>query len=203
MTSPPEQLSPTLPLIDLLAEIRACRHCAQRLPLGPRPVLRAGASARLLIVGQAPGTRVHASGVPWDDPSGDRLRDWLQLDKDRFYDEQRIAIAPMGFCYPGRGASGDLPPDPACAPRWHGPLLQRLPQLELILLVGRYAQHYYLGGSRETLAARVQRYRDFGPRFFPLPHPSPRNNLWLRRHPWFEAEVLPALRARVEDLGLY
>lgn len=192
-----------LPLRDLLADIRACRHCAQRLPLGPRPVLRAGDSARLLIVGQAPGTRVHASGVPWDDPSGDRLRDWLQLDKDRFYDEQRVAIVPMGFCYPGKGKSGDLPPDPACAPRWHGPLLERLPHLDLVLLVGSYAQQYYLDASRETLAARVRRWRDFGPRFFPLPHPSPRNNLWLRKNPWFEAEVIPALRRRVRALGLF
>jgi uracil-DNA glycosylase len=192
-----------LPLTDLLADIRACRHCAARLPLGPRPVLRAGATARLLVVGQAPGTKVHASGVPWDDPSGDRLRAWLELDKAQFYDERRIAIVPMGFCYPGRGKSGDLPPDPACAPRWHGPLLAQLPQLELVLLVGSYAQQYYLDAPRDTLAQRVQRFRDFGPRFFPLPHPSPRNNLWLRRHPWFEAEVLPALRRRVRSLGLF
>ncbi len=193
----------TLPLADLLDEVRACRHCEERLPLGPRPVLRAAATARLLIVGQAPGTRVHASGVPWDDPSGDRLRDWLALDKDRFYDTSRVAIMPMAFCYPGRGASGDLPPDAACAPRWHEPLLAQMPQLELVLLVGRYAQAYYLENPGETLTSRVRRWRDFGPRYLPLPHPSPRNNLWLRRNPWFEAELLPALRERLAAMALF
>ena len=194
-----------IPLRDLLARIRACRHCEQSLPLGPNPVLRASATARLLIVGQAPGTRVHASGIPWNDPSGDRLRQWLELDRERFYDEARIAIVPMGFCYPGRGRSGDLPPPPACAPLWHDQLARRMPALRLVLLVGSYAQQYYLPQTpapviaRETLGARVQRWREFGPRYFPLPHPSPRNTLWLRRNPWFEAEVVPALRERVGD----
>ncbi|WP_425468410.1 uracil-DNA glycosylase family protein [Parahaliea aestuarii] len=196
------KLSASLPLHDLLSAVRDCRHCEDRLPLGPRPVLRASASARLLIVGQAPGTKVHASGVPWDDPSGDRLRDWLQLDKAAFYDESRIAIVPMGFCYPGRGKSGDLPPDPACAPMWHAPLLERMPEIELVLLVGSYAQQYYLDAPKQTLTERVQRWRDVGPRFFPLPHPSPRNNLWLRRNPWFEGEVIPALRKRLKTLDL-
>ncbi|MBN7797310.1 uracil-DNA glycosylase family protein [Parahaliea mediterranea] len=196
-------MSQNLPMTDLLATIRDCRHCAGRLPLGPRPVLRASAGARLLIVGQAPGTRVHASGVPWDDPSGDRLRDWLRMDKAQFYDERHVAIVPMGFCYPGKGKSGDLPPDPACAPKWHDPLLAGMPELELTLLVGSYAQQYYLEADKETLSSRVRRWRDFGPRFFPLPHPSPRNNLWLRKNPWFEAEVLPALRERVGALGLF
>ena len=186
-----------LPLRDLLAEIRACRHCETNLPLGPRPVLRASSTARLLIVGQAPGTRVHASGVPWDDPSGDRLRQWLQLDKQDFYDESRIAIVPMGFCYPGRGKSGDLPPRPECAQLWHEALFQQMPNIELTLLVGSYAQNHFLGRSRETLTQRVQRWRDFGPRFLPTPHPSPRNTLWLKRNPWFEAEVVPELRKRV------
>ena len=186
-----------LPLADLLEQVRACRHCEDSLPLGPNPVLRASASARLLIVGQAPGTRVHATGIPWNDPSGDRLRRWLQLDREAFYDESRIAIVPMGFCYPGRGKSGDLPPPPACAPLWHERLLAAMPQLELTLLVGSYAQNHYLGASRETLAQRVQRWRDFEPGRFPLPHPSPRNTLWLQRNPWFEAEVVPALRQRV------
>jgi uracil-DNA glycosylase len=185
---------------DLLAEVRACRHCEADLPLGPRPVLRASATARLLIVGQAPGTRVHATGIPWNDPSGDRLRQWLQLTRERFYNEAQIAIVPMGFCYPGRGKSGDLPPPPDCAPLWHEALLARMPRLELILLVGSYAQNYYLGRSRETLAQRVQRFREFDPKFFPLPHPSPRNTLWLRRNPWFESEVVPALRARVASV---
>ena len=189
-----------IPLQDLLAEIRACRHCADTLPLGPNPVLRASASARLLIVGQAPGTRVHATGIPWNDPSGDRLRDWLQVDRATFYDEARIAIVPMGFCYPGKGPSGDLPPPPDCAPLWHEALLAHMPDLELVLLVGSYAQSHYLGRSRETLTSRVRRWQDFGPRFLPLPHPSPRNTLWLRRNPWFEASVIPDLRRRVAPL---
>ncbi|MFV8817784.1 uracil-DNA glycosylase family protein [Haliea sp. E17] len=186
-----------LPLIDLLSEVRACRLCEKDLPLGPNPVLRASASARLLIVGQAPGTRVHASGIPWNDPSGDRLRQWLQMDRERFYDDSRIAIVPMGFCYPGRGRSGDLPPRPECAAQWHAALLEQMPRIELVLLIGQYAQNHYLGRSRETLTERVRRWRDFGPRFLPLPHPSPRNTLWLKRNPWFEAEVVPELRRRV------
>ena len=187
-------------LVDLLADIRACRHCEQTLPLGPNPVLRASATARLLIVGQAPGTRVHASVIPWHDPSGDRLRQWLQLEPEQFYDESLVAIVPMGFCYPGRGKSGDLPPEPACAPLWHERLLEQMPNLALVLLVGSYAQNHYLGKSRETLTQRVQRWPEFGPRFFPLPHPSPRNNLWLRRNPWFETEAVPALRDRVRRM---
>ena len=189
-----------LALVDLLARIRSCRHCEASLPLGPRPVLRAGSGARLLIVGQAPGTRVHESGIPWNDPSGDRLRQWLQLTPEQFYDETRVAIVPMGFCYPGRGKSGDLPPPPACAPLWHEQLLQLMPQLDLVLLVGSYAQTHYLGRSRDTLTERVRRWREFGPRYLPLPHPSPRNNLWLRRNPWFEAEVIPALREHVHRI---
>jgi uracil-DNA glycosylase len=191
-----------LPLTDLLAQVRACRHCAQSLPLGPNPVLRVSATARLLIVGQAPGTRVHATGIPWNDPSGDRLRDWLQLLPDVFYDASRVAIVPMGFCYPGKGKSGDLPPRPECAPLWHAPLLAQMPALERVLLVGSYAQQYYLGRSRETLTERVRRWRDFAPQYFPLPHPSPRNTLWLRRNPWFEGQVLPELREQVSGLGL-
>ena len=186
-----------IPLADLLAEVRRCRHCEASLPRGPNPVLRASATARLLIVGQAPGTRVHATGIPWNDPSGDRLRQWLQLEREAFYDESRIAIVPMGFCYPGRGRSGDLPPPEACAPLWHARLLAQMPALETILLVGSYAQTYYLGRERGTLAERVMRWREFAPRFFPLPHPSPRNTLWLRRNPWFEEEVVPALRRQV------
>lgn len=185
----------------LLAEVRACRLCEAALPLGPRPVLRAAASARLLIVGQAPGTRVHETGIPWNDPSGDRLRDWLAVDRETFYDQSRIAIIPAGLCYPGRKGSGDAPPRPECAPRWHPPLLARLPALELVLLVGQYAQAYYLGaGRRPTLAQTVREHAAYGPRFLPLPHPSPRNKLWLRRNPWFEAEVVPHLRRRVAAL---
>jgi uracil-DNA glycosylase len=198
----PVDSNPDLALVDLLAQIRDCRHCEAQLPLGANPVLRASSSARLLIVGQAPGTRVHASGIPWNDPSGDRLRDWLQVSRPQFYDTEHIAIVPMGFCYPGRGRSGDLPPRPECAPLWHAPLLEQMPALELVLLVGRYAQDYYLGRSRETLAQRVRRWADFGPRFLPLPHPSPRNTLWLQRNPWFEDEVVPALRRRLVSLGI-
>lgn len=193
-----------IPLQNLLAEIRACRHCEQELPLGANPVVRAGSRATVAIIGQAPGTKVHASGVPWDDPSGNRLRQWLQLAPEQFYDESRIAIVPMGFCYPGRGKSGDLPPSAACAPLWHQRLFAQLPQLELVLLVGAYAQQYYLGETPAaqlardmTLTQRVRHWQDFGPRFFPLPHPSPRNNVWLRRNLWFESEVLPALHRRV------
>lgn len=185
-----------LALRDLLTEIRGCRFCAD-LPLGPRPVLRASATAKLLIVGQAPGTRVHASGVPWDDPSGDRLRDWLGLDRATFYDESRIAIVPMGLCYPGRGRAGDLPPRPECAPRWHGRILAQLPALELTLLVGRYAQDYYLGADRGSLAARIRDWPVLAAQQLPLVHPSPRNRRWLKTNPWFEAEVIPVYRRRV------
>ncbi len=196
----PKQTPEDIPLIDLLQEIRACRHCEDTLALGPNPVLRASDSARMVIVGQAPGTKVHASGVPWDDASGKRLRQWLQMEPEQFYDESQIAIIPMGFCYPGKGRSGDLPPPPDCAPKWHARLFDQLPEVELVLLVGSYAQDHYLGRTRETLAQRVQRWTDFGPRYFPLPHPSPRNTLWLRRNPWFEGEVVPALRRRVSRL---
>ena len=189
-----------LSLEDLLSEVRACRHCEPALPLGANPVVRASTTARVLIIGQAPGTRVHATGIPWNDPSGDRLRDWLALDRDQFYDESRVAIVPMGFCYPGKGKSGDLPPRPECAQLWHESLLERMPQVELVLLVGSYAQSHYLGNSRETLTERVRRWREFGPRYIPTPHPSPRNTLWLRRNPWFETEVVPEIRRKVASL---
>jgi len=188
----------------LLAQVRACTHCGELLPKGPRPVLRAHNAARILIVGQAPGTRVHETGIPWNDPSGVRLRQWLGVTPGQFYDPSRFAIIPMGFCYPGRDArGGDSPPRPECAPLWHGRLLAMLPNLELTLLVGAYAQRYYLADrALKTLTETVYQWRDFGPGFLPLPHPSPRNNLWLRRNPWFETEVVPALQARVVDLGL-
>ncbi len=183
----------------LLADIRACRLCAAHLPLGPRPVLQAGAEARVLIVGQAPGRRVHASGVPFDDASGDRLRDWLGVDRDTFYDPNRIAIVPMGFCYPGTGAGGDLPPRPECAPTWHPRLLPLLQRVRLTLVIGQYAQAALVGDARgANLTATVQAWRTHLQHGrLPLPHPSPRNNRWLRRNPWFEADLLPALRQRV------
>jgi uracil-DNA glycosylase len=180
---------------SLLEEVRSCTHCAQHLPMGPRPVLRAKRSARLLIVGQAPGRRVHETGIPWNDPSGDRLRDWMQLDRDSFYDERRIAIIPSGFCYPGTGPGGDLPPRPECAPKWHPLLVPMLPKLEIALLVGSYAQAYYLGRARyKTLTETVRAWRDYLPHFLPMPHPSPRNQMWFKRNPWFAQEVLPFLR---------
>jgi uracil-DNA glycosylase len=181
----------------LLREVRACHQCEAELPLGPRPVLRAAQSARILIVGQAPGTRVHATGIPWNDPSGDRLRNWLQLDREQFYDKRLIAIIPMGFCYPGKGKSGDLPPRPECAPLWHAQLLEQLPELQLRLLIGKYAQNYYLQVKRRSLAETVRDFHRYLPDYLPLPHPSPRNIRWLRNHPWFEKDVLPVLRERV------
>jgi uracil-DNA glycosylase len=188
-------------LQKLLAEVRACHVCERYLPLGPRPVLRADARARVLIVGQAPGTRVHATGVPWNDPSGDRLRSWLAVDRDTFYDERRFAIIPTGLCYPGRGRSGDLPPRPECAPLWHPKLRALLPGIALTLLVGQYAQAYYLGDRRKaTLTETVHAWREYRPEFLPLPHPSPRNTRWLRVNPWFERDVIPALRERIHTL---
>lgn len=189
-------------LARVVAQARACRLCEAHLPLGPRPVLRARSSARILIVGQAPGTKVHETGVPWNDASGDRLRDWLALDRETFYDEARIAIVPMGFCYPGRDArGGDKPPRPECAPTWHPPLLQHLPRIELTLLVGSYAQRYYLKERRAaSLTETVRAWRAYAPTAIPLPHPSWRNTAWLRRNPWFDAELVPALRARVAAL---
>jgi uracil-DNA glycosylase len=189
-------------LDELLAEVRVCAACADTLPLGPRPVLRAGTNARLLIVGQAPGTKVHESGIPWNDPSGERLRDWLALDRETFYDESRVAIVPMAFCYPGRHArGGDLPPRPECAPLWHQRISELLPSIELTLLVGQYAQAYYLGKRRgRTLTETVRAWRDYAPGTLPTPHPSWRVNGWLKKNPWFEAELVPELRRRARAL---
>jgi uracil-DNA glycosylase len=188
-------------LEHLLREIRACRICEKHLPLGPNPVLRAGADARLLIVSQAPGIRVHATGIPWNDASGRRLREWLQMDAATFYDEQRVAIVPMGFCYPGKAGSGDAPPRPECRATWHPRLLPLLPKVQLTLLVGQYAQAYVLGARRKpTLGETVRAWRDYLPAHLPLPHPSPRNVGWFKANPWFEAEVLPVLRERVHAL---
>jgi len=192
----PEHNSADCSLSALLDEVRACRLCAEHLPLGPRPVLRAKPTARILIVGQAPGTRVHETGLPWNDRSGDRLRDWLHVDRETFYDESRIAIIPMGFCYPGRDArGGDKPPRPECAPAWHERLLAYLPNIATTLLVGAYAQRYYLGkAAKDGVAETVRGWREHAPRHWPLPHPSFRNTAWLKRNPWFEAEVIPAMR---------
>jgi uracil-DNA glycosylase len=182
----------------LLAEVRACTICAPHLPLGPRPILRGRPSARLLIISQAPGRQVHETGLSFNDRSGDRLRAWLALDRETFYDEARVAILGVAFCYPGRDAKGgDLPPRPECAPRWHTPLRALFPAIELTLLVGSYAIDYYLPGPRtRSMTEAIMRWRDFLPEFFVLPHPSWRSTLWLREHPWFESKVLPELRAR-------
>lgn len=187
-------------LKNLLEEVRACRVCDELLPLGANPVVRAKSSARIMVIGQAPGTRVHATGVPWNDPSGDRLREWMGLSREEFYDERRIAIMPMGFCYPGRGKSGDLPPRPECSELWHDRILAGLPNIELTLLIGSYAQSHYLEGRYRSLAERVQDWRSFAPEAMPLVHPSPRNRRWLKSNPWFEEEVVPCLRSRVAAL---
>jgi uracil-DNA glycosylase len=188
-------------LLPLLSEIRACQVCAANLPHGPRPVVQAGEQARLLIVGQAPGRRVHETGIPWNDPSGNRLRDWLNVSSDVFYDEQRVAIVPTAFCYPGKGKSGDLPPRAECAPLWHAPLLGALPNVELTLLIGRYAQEFFLKENcKTTLTETVAAYEEYLPNYFPLPHPSPRNQSWWKNNRWFENAVLPALRERVNSI---
>ncbi|MDF1692048.1 MAG: uracil-DNA glycosylase family protein [Zhongshania sp.] len=186
-------------LLTLLTDIRACTACAEQLPLGPRPVVVADTAAKILIIGQAPGTRVHQTGIPWNDPSGDRLRQWLAIDREQFYADSRLAIMPMGFCYPGKGASGDLPPRKECAPLWHGRLLAHMPNVELVLLIGQYAQGYYLRDAFKTLTERVQQH-PLHDLYFPLPHPSPRNQLWLKRNPWFDTDVLPRLQTRVRTL---
>ncbi|MCT7655060.1 uracil-DNA glycosylase family protein [Oceanimonas sp. NS1] len=185
---------------SLLAEVRACRLCEAELPLGPRPVVQLGAGARILIIGQAPGTRVHATGIPWNDPSGNTLRRWLDLDRETFYDAAQVAIMPMGFCYPGRGKSGDLPPRPECAPTWHARILAALPNIRLTLLIGLYAQRYYLDKRYRTLTDTVRHWREFAPDRLPLPHPSPRNRRWLMQNPWFEQDTVPALQARVHEV---
>jgi len=188
-----------MPLLD---EIAACTACAAHLPLGPRPVVQASdPRARILIIGQAPGTRVHASGIPWNDASGQRLRGWLGVTPRQFYDPSLFAIVPMGFCYPGRGKSGDNPPRPECAPLWHDRLRATLPNIRLTLLIGTYAQAHYLGGRRRAnLGETVRAWRDYiDAGYMPLVHPSPRNDIWLKRNPWFETEIVPYLRMHVAD----
>lgn len=188
---------------QLLQDIAGCRHCEAELPLGPRPVVRAAPQSRLLIIGQAPGTKVHETGIPWNDPSGERLRDWLQLTPDDFYDERKIAIMPMGFCYPGKiPKGGDKPPRPECAPLWHDKLRDSLSNIGLTLLVGSYAQKHYLGKSaQKTMTENIRQfeiYRAEG--FFPLPHPSWRTTGWMKKNPWFEEKVLPQFRKDIKSL---
>lgn len=187
-------------LAPLLRRIRACALCEANLPLGPRPVLQAHAAARILIVGQAPGRKVHETGLPFNDPSGDRLRDWLGVSRDQFYDEQLFAIVPMGFCYPGKGKSGDLPPRPECAATWRAPLMSALPNIQLTIALGQYAHNYHFPGARRSVTERVQLWRANWPEIVPLPHPSPRNIGWLQRNTWFERELLPVLRGRIRAI---
>ncbi|OUS17032.1 uracil-DNA glycosylase [Rhodospirillales bacterium 47_12_T64] len=186
----------------LLAEIRECRVCAAELPLGPRPVVKASRTAKILIIGQAPGTKVHETGIPWNDPSGNRLREWLDIDLATFYDEKRIAIMPMGFCYPGRiEKGGDAPPRPECAPLWHDRLKEKMPNVQVTLLVGQYAQRYYLGKrGKKTLTETVRSWQEYQPDYFVTPHPSWRSAMWLKKNPWFEEEILPVLRGKIASL---
>lgn len=187
-------------LASLLAQVRACTLCAEDLPLGPRPVLQVAANARILVVGQAPGTKVHATGIPFNDPSGNRLREWMGIDRETFYDPSRIALLPMAFCYPGRGHGGDRPPPPRCAATWRSRLLAELQQVELTLALGHYAVGWHLPHRSGSLTDIVRSWRDSAPALIPMPHPSPRNNRWLRNNPWFEAEIVPWVRARVAEL---
>lgn len=185
---------------SLISEVRACTVCAENLPLGPRPVIQLDSAAGLLIASQAPGRKVHETGLPFNDVSGDRLRAWLGISREQFYDAKNVAILPMGFCFPGTGKSGDLPPRPECAPLWRQPLLSYLNNIQLTLVIGRYAQAYHLPNSGNSVTEVVQAWKQSWPSIIPLPHPSPRNNLWLRRNPWFEEELIPALRRRVAEV---
>jgi len=184
---------------DLLESVKRCRVCEEFLPLGPRPVVQLSPQATILIAGQAPGRRVHEGGVPFDDPSGNRLREWLGFSRDTFYDVTKVAILPMGFCYPGTGRSGDLPPRPECATTWRQELLRQLTQIRLTLVIGQYAHKWHLPRTQKNLTETVRAWRDYGPSVFPLPHPSPRNNIWLKKNPWFARSLLPALRDAAKE----
>ena len=187
-------------LHTLLREIRGCTICEPELPLGARPVVQCDPAARILIVGQAPGRRVHESGIPFDDPSGDRLREWLGVDRERFYDPKSFAIVPMGFCFPGMGSGGDLPPRPECAPQWRERLLAELPHVETTIVLGRYAMDYHLPQKTKSVTAAVSTWKELWPRIVPIAHPSPRNQRWFRRNAWFLDELIPKLQRRVKRL---
>jgi uracil-DNA glycosylase len=187
-------------LNGLGTQVRACTICKPHLPHGVRPVLQVNSNAKILIAGQAPGRRVHASGIPFDDPSGDRLRDWMGVTPEQFYNPELFAIVPMGFCYPGTGKSGDLPPRPECAITWRARLLHHLPGVETTLVIGKYAHNYHFGKSNLTVTRLVENWQQHWPGHIPLPHPSPRNNIWLKKNPWFEAEVVPVMRAHIANL---
>lgn len=185
----------------LIAQIKSCDICAKDLPYGPRPVFQCDKAAHILIAGQAPGWHVHETGIPFNDASGERLRDWLGMDRETFYNPKKLAIIPMGFCYPGTGKSGDLPPRKECAQTWREPLLAQLPNIELTIMVGQYAHNWHLKGQQKhNLTETVKAWRDYWPELLPLPHPSPRNNLWLKKNPWFEEEILPPLKDKIQTL---
>lgn len=185
---------------SLLSDVLACSFCEDKLPLAPRPVLQFSHQARILIAGQAPGRKAHDKGIPFADASGDRLRQWMGLDESQFYDASRIAILPMGFCFPGTGNSGDLPPRPECAETWHASLLAALHHVELTLVIGRYAMAYHLPDFNGSVTDTVKNWQAYWPDYLPLPHPSPRNQRWLKQNPWFEREVLPLLKQRVAEI---
>lgn len=184
----------------LIDDVGACSLCEAHLPLGPRPIFQIHPDAKILIAGQAPGKKVHETGIPFDDPSGKRLREWLGLTKDEFYDPKKVAILPMGFCYPGTGKTGDLPPRPECAPEWRKQLLALLDQLQLTIVLGSYAQKYHFGSDSSSVTELVKSWRQYWTQKVPLPHPSPRNNIWLKNNPWFEQELVPVLKQRVSEL---
>lgn len=185
----------------LIKDIKDCTICAEHLELGPRPVVSIHPDSKIVIIGQAPGTVVHRTGIPWDDKSGKRLREWMGISDKTFYNSKKIAIVPMGFCYPGKGKSGDLPPRKECAPEWHETIFKMMKQVELTLLIGKYAQDYYLRKTaKRNLTENVKAFHEFLPEYFVLPHPSPRNNIWMKRNDWFEGEVLPALAQTIEKI---
>lgn len=185
----------------LITEIKNCEICLPHLINGVNPVLTAHPKSKIAIIGQAPGSVVHRTSIPWNDKSGERLREWMDIDSETFYDEELFAIIPMGFCYPGKGKTGDLPPRKECAPQWHTPLFKEIEQLNLTLLIGTYAQEYYLKDRRKrTLTETVKNYKAYLPEYLPLPHPSPRNNIWLKKNPWFEKEIIPELRDTIATL---
>jgi uracil-DNA glycosylase len=193
------EASTNLEFKQLLKTVMRCRLCEESLPMGPRPVLQIDPRATVLIAGQAPGRRVHETGVPFDDPSGDRLRDWLGISRETFYDATKVAILPMGFCYPGTGKSGDLPPRPECAKAWRHELMQFLESIKLTLVIGQYAQKWHLPFTHKNLTETVRAWQEYGPGVIPLPHPSPRNNIWLKKNPWFGESLLPALKQIAQD----
>jgi uracil-DNA glycosylase family 4 len=188
-------------MIELLQQIKQCKVCENYLPLGVNPVMAAGSKSKIIIIGQAPGSIVHKTGIPWNDKSGNNLRNWLGITKEVFYNTNHFALMPMGFCYPGKGSSGDLPPRPECAPLWHLPLLSAMPQKKLIVLIGQYAQNYYLKNTAaNTLTNTVKNYINYLPEYFPLPHPSPRNNIWQAKNEWFASIVVPHLQEIIKEI---